>query len=68
MRLAGNVFVHDPVVKLGRVEPDRLRAHGWSEDAVRQQVERNTVIRHELSVSLPDEPSALPSVDLSGSD
>jgi hypothetical protein len=35
MRLASNVVVHSPESKPGKIETDRLRAHGWSEEVVR---------------------------------
>jgi hypothetical protein len=36
MRLASNVVVHDPEVNPTRIDPDRLRTHGWSKEAVEQ--------------------------------
>lgn len=40
MRLADNVVVHNPETSLGRINADRLRAHGWPEEVVRQQQQR----------------------------
>jgi hypothetical protein len=40
MRLADNVVVHNPETSLGKINADRLRAHGWPEEVVRQQQQR----------------------------
>lgn len=39
MRLANNLVVHDPEVNLGKINSTRLRAHGWSEEVVLQQLQ-----------------------------
>ena len=36
MRLARNVVVHDPEVNPTRIDPNRLRTHGWPKEAVEQ--------------------------------
>ncbi|XSC48623.1 hypothetical protein ACF1BQ_045060 [Bradyrhizobium sp. RDT10] len=40
MRLANNVIVHNPETSLGKINADRLRAHGWPEEVVQQQQQR----------------------------
>ncbi|MEH2489636.1 hypothetical protein [Bradyrhizobium sp. AZCC 2230] len=40
MRIADNVIVHDPETSLGKINADRLRAHGWPEEVVQQQQQR----------------------------
>jgi len=35
LRLATNVFVHNPEAKPGKIEASRLVAHRWSEEVVR---------------------------------
>ena len=39
MRLADNIVVHDPEVSPGKINSTRLRAHGWSEEVVLQQLQ-----------------------------
>jgi hypothetical protein len=40
MRLADNVIIHSPETSLGKINADRLRAHGWPEEVVQQQQRR----------------------------
>ena len=40
MRLADNVIVHNPETSVGKIDAERLRAHGWPEEAVQQQQQR----------------------------
>lgn len=40
MRLADNVVVHNPETSLGKINADRLRAHGWPEEVIQQQQQR----------------------------
>jgi hypothetical protein len=47
MRLAINVVAYEPEVTIGRIEPERLRADGWSE-AVVQQLQRSRQTNSDL--------------------
>ena len=38
VRLEKNLVVLDPEVNLGKINSTRLRAHGWSEEIVLQQL------------------------------
>jgi hypothetical protein len=40
MRIAANVIGHTPETSLGKINADRLRAHGWPEEVVQQQQQR----------------------------
>lgn len=47
MRLASNVVVHDPEVNPTRIDPGRLRVHGWPKEAV-EQFENNLQAAEEI--------------------
>jgi hypothetical protein len=55
MRLASNVVAHEPEITIGRIEPDRLRFHGWSEEVVRQ-LERSKQTNSDLVTETSPKP------------
>jgi hypothetical protein len=55
VRLADNIVVHDPEVNLGKINSTRLRAHGWSEDVVQQQLGGQVIITETTVESAPKE-------------
>jgi hypothetical protein len=60
MRLAENVVVHDPEVNSGRIDSERLRAHGWSEEVVEQQIRRRQESANQPAIDIS---STLPKAD-----
>jgi hypothetical protein len=57
VRLADNVVVHDPEISLGRIDSDRLRAHGWSEEVVQRQLRRSQKTAHEAVPAISEQAS-----------
>jgi hypothetical protein len=57
VRLANNLVVHDPEVNLGKINSTRLRAHGWSEEIVLQQLQLNeqAVVTETAAESTPED-------------
>jgi hypothetical protein len=60
MRLAKNVFVHDPEINQEQIDSKRLRAHGWPEELVQQHLRQR---QQESSKSISDIRIPLPKVE-----
>lgn len=54
MRLTDNVIVHDPEISIARIDSERLRAHGWSEEVVQRQLRRSQKASHDVATGLSD--------------
>jgi hypothetical protein len=54
VRLTDNIVVHDPEINLGKIDAGRLRAHGWSEQIVQQQLRRSQQGSADLAVEASD--------------
>lgn len=52
MRVASNVVVHNPEADLGKIGADRLRAHGWPDEVVQQQQQREQA-SHDIATPAP---------------
>ncbi|MET4425079.1 hypothetical protein ABIB87_007506 [Bradyrhizobium sp. JR18.2] len=52
MRIANNVVVHNPETSLGKIDADRLRSHGWPDEVVQQQQQREQM-SHDTAAPAP---------------